>query len=256
MQSPTDALDQGPAPCLLGSQSARSLNAKVPGAMPGSPTPLHCDRTSLSHVRNTPKYSMSGRQKDSRTMETPGPGAYSTSVLDAAPGKEKHSPRGYGFGTNPRTATAPSPDRPKTAPGPGQYTPSNPRISPAMKQGTFSTSGRKGDKAPPAVNPGPGAYSHSGRIGADGPKFSMPNRLSSQRGLMTPGPGAYQSGADEKDSRRMQSPRHGFGTSSRSVSPPRHTPGPGAYNSDHLMKKGPQYSMRVRRESRGKTDVA
>merc|ERR1719191_1278698 len=117
--------------------------------------------TTLSNVKKNPKWSLQGKAKETRPSTTPGPGAYSASTPAFS-----SSPK-FGFGTSPR-------DKMNTSanPGPGQYTPHDPRN--VSIQAGFGTSMRK--NAPSVTVPGPGAYSLSSYIGAESPKYSTMGR--------------------------------------------------------------------------------
>lgn len=209
--------------------------------------------TNLSQVRSAPKWSFKGKAAVARKLETPGPGAYTTTGVE----KVKSSVgNGFGFGSSPR-----DPMRPSTAPGPGQYSPS-PRLSNATKQGAgFGTAVRQTKKGH-ATSPGPGAYAHSARIGADGPKFTVNARREGFRAPDTPGPGTYQATDDalattsKTSSRAVTAPKWGFGTSPREARVQSTTPGPAAYVAEvKHAKSAPKYSISARRESGRSTET-
>jgi len=192
--------------------------------------------TTLSTNKGSPKYSFKGKGAEGRKPDTPGPGAYA-SVYSESTTKYNKSPQ-YGFGGASRDGNRASP-----APGPGQYSPSDP--STVSTQYGFGTSSRKGG-ASRGDQPGPGAYNVGAQVGAEGPKYSASPRRDWVPDAVTPGPGTYQP-PDPSAAGDKSSPKWGFGTSGREARarPTAANPGPGAYTSESKLA-GPQYSMRGR----------
>jgi len=190
--------------------------------------------TSLSSVKTSPKWTFRGKPGSFRTVETPGPGAYGS--LSPSKARFVGNPS-YGFGTSPREG-----NRPQTAPGPGQYSPADPRAV-SSKYG-FGTSGRQKQGRP--SNPGPGAYTHNAPMGSEGPKYSAAPRREGKRVPDVPGPGAYQS--TEATISALQQPKYGFGTSPREVRSAPCTPGPGAYAAGDALS-GPKYTISTRKDN-------
>lgn len=187
--------------------------------------------TNLSNVKKQPKWSLQGKAKEHRPSTTPGPGAYSSST-PAFPSSPK-----FGFGTSPRDKMNAS-----AVPGPGQYTPHDPRN--VSSQAGFGTSARK--NAPLVTVPGPGAYSLNSSMGADTPKYSAAPRRSDRAGAGTPGPGAYQP-SDKFSAEVRADPKWGFGTCPRDNPKNSQAPGPGTYSS-LSNSSGPAYSMAARQQ--------
>lgn len=94
--------------------------------------------------------------------------------------------------------------------------------------------------------PGPGTYSGDSNVHkyAAVPKFGFGNASRDNLGnTPAPGPGAYS--PLEAHSLRPNSPRHGFGSSTRAQSSGKEgTPGPGAYtDKERLGKEASNYTM-------------
>mmetsp|Transcript_45950 Transcript_45950/g.82867 ORF Transcript_45950/g.82867 Transcript_45950/m.82867 type:complete len:245 (-) Transcript_45950:260-994(-) len=211
----------------------------------------------LSGVRSSPKWSFKGKPNTDRRVLTPGPGEYSTTSMDSM--KFSTSAK-FGFGSSPRDLV-----RPATAPGPGEYQPTNPRFKNSSQYG-FGKAERQGSKPQPQATPGPGAYQHQSKVGADGPKYAMSIRRAGNRAPDVPGPGAYHppprgTASDTSQSGMLPhapvSPKWRFGTSPREGSMLNLTPGPGAYDTrpTGVLKSGPQFSMRVKHENRRLNDT-
>jgi len=194
--------------------------------------------TALSTCKTAPKWSFSGRKDLDRSMQTPGPGAYTSVAPDAS--KYTKASRVV-FGTSQRETI-----RTTTVPGPGQYAPGD-HLASSPRFG-FGTAKRQG-MARMNGNPGPGAYQPAGVLGTEGAKYSVTGRREEKdRTIQTPGPGTYQ----PKDDGRAgveKPPTWSFGTSPRAGIAGGHhmTPGPGAYEPKSQMGKGPAFSIKARR---------
>lgn len=212
--------------------------------------------TRFSGVKTSPKWSFRGKPNNDIHKETPGPGQYANP--DSQNVKHASSSR-YGFGTSPRNLI-----RPQTAPGPGEYSPSDPRQRRSGGYG-FGTSVRAGMKHQSETTPGPGSYAHADRLGVEGPKYSQSSKRSGHKSPEVPGPGAYhQAAAPVADlnasallPQAQRSPKWGFGTSPRQGYIAGGTPGPGAYEHKPEVAKssGPKYSMKGRTDARRTTET-
>lgn len=196
--------------------------------------------TSMSNVRNSPKWSMRARPTDKdQRGKSPGPGAYGLPVTEMT--KYSRSPKAQ-FGTSDRESMG----KAGSAPGPGQYAPKD-AMACTPKYG-FGTSLRSG-AANRSSTPGPGTYDVRGTMQQTSSTFSA--RYGEGKRAQTPGPGAYAPKHDVFD----MSPKFGFGTAQRpGLSTTSKGPGPGTYQ--HLSTLGgnvicgnaPKYSMKPRRE--------
>eukprot|EP00931_Biecheleriopsis_adriatica_P097771 TRINITY_DN7160_c0_g1_i2.p1 TRINITY_DN7160_c0_g1~~TRINITY_DN7160_c0_g1_i2.p1 ORF type:complete len:237 (-),score=28.23 TRINITY_DN7160_c0_g1_i2:90-800(-) len=209
----------------------------------------------LSGVRTTPKWSFRGKQNSDLRNETPGPGQYTVPETEQV--KFATSSR-YGFGTSPRDLI-----RPASAPGPGEYNPAHPRLA-AGQQFGFGTSVRQSVKHTSQSTPGPGSYTQSGRMGAEGPKYTATSKRAGYKAADVPGPGTYHSApppvADLNASAQLPSakraPKWGFGTSPREAVISNQVPGPGSYDSrGDMAQRGPKYSIRSKTEPRRNNDT-
>lgn len=177
--------------------------------------------TSSPRIGEGPKFSAGARREPALSKDTPGPGAYTDvghgSIKDAAPK--------FRFGSSGRHQVKNS-----SSPGPAQYTPSDP--SQTSREYGFGTSGRK-EANGPKIEPGPGSYNHTPRLGNDGPKFSAGGRRNSPRSSApsSPGPGAY-AGAETDAMKYNATPKFGFGGSPRDTVRDSAIPGPGQYSTN------------------------
>jgi len=195
--------------------------------------------TNLSNISSAPKWSFKGKSPHSARSATPGPGSYSS----AGPDQHKYtkSPQ-FGFGSQPRDGS-----RPRSAPGPGQYTPSDNDRTSSAKYGFGSATRRAGPWR--ADQPGPGAYNTSVRVGVEGPKYSAGGRREGGSRPMTPGPGSYHPPTEGMVNQERAAPKWAFGTSPREGGSRGAIPGPGAYNAADALGAGPKYSFRAQLES-------
>jgi len=199
--------------------------------------PGHPLITGLSHVKTSPKWSFSGRQKGFADKNGPGPGSYTTAAPDST-SKSKRAP-GFAFGSASREII----DK-QRVPGPGSY---GHRAYMGSEGTYFSCTPRRGKGVGPAEQPGPGAHNLPGLCGTSGPKFTATPRRGELSKPTVPGPGAY----NHEDNVLCQGQeKWSFGTSTRpTIDSSNKTPGPGTYNhKEHVGSHGQQYSMSARRE--------
>lgn len=196
--------------------------------------------TSLSTVKTSPKWSFKGKSDYDRIQKTPGPGAYAATTE----GYKFNAPSRVVFGTSHRES-----GRAGASPGPGQYSPDmGNTVRPRSPTFGFGSSRRAGPGGKIST-PGPGAYEHKSRMGAEGAKYSVSARRGENRANVTPGPGAYHP-SDTNLSQLEGTAKWSFGTSNRESANNRVTPGPGAYEPATKLGRGPSYSMKPRRENR------
>jgi len=205
--------------------------------------------TTLSSIKNTPRWSMRGRCDDTtsgkKSAASPGPGAYGVPVTE----KTKYSrPPSAMFGTSNRD---PGQSRQSSLPGPGTYMPKE--IGNETPKIGFGTSNR-GSESARSRTPGPGTYDVRGNMAGVTVSFSARHREGNARSN-TPGPGAY--GAPKFD-RFEATPKFGFGTATRpGLGGNATTPGPGSYaqlgsiGQNALMPTSPSYTMKPRRDPVG-----
>jgi len=190
----------------------------------------------LSHIRRSPKWSMTGRNQVAEQRGAgPGPGSYSNQPLEST-SRYLQSPR-FAFGISTRDAG----NEKYRVPGPGAY------AAPDGRDGkAWSLTPRRGSRLKNLDLPGPGSHDVKNTLG-DGPKYSASPRRMDHKNLLGPGPGEYD-GSDTAVAGKQ--PRWGFGTAQRpetANSSHAGTPGPGAYLMASAVGAGPKYSMQSRR---------
>jgi hypothetical protein len=176
-----------------------------------------------------PKFSAGTRRDIPNGTPSPGPAAYE--LVEHHATSKARTPQ-HSFGRKPRQG-----GRTSTSPGPGAYEDIHGNVKERPKDYSFGASaGRK--ELSTGMQPGPGTYDHSPRIGAEGPKYSAgikPARPVSHRSMAAvPGPGAYD--GDANTHKYAASQKFGFGTLTRDRSSEIHAPGPGTY--DHTAVDG------------------
>jgi len=193
-----------------------------------------------SNVQSSPKWSMRGKAANTNKSNTPGPGSYAPDDSSGYSHKYRRPPACQ-FGAASRDGI-----RPQSAPGPGQYNPSNPE-----KQGRggygFGTSDRVGIRNRHEM-PGPASYQIPSKMGSEGPKYSNSGKRSGLNQYCTPGPGSYEPN-ESMDSTVKTSANWGFGTSPRDGRPTPSSPGPGSYSKKSHMAAGPAFTMKGRNEA-------
>jgi hypothetical protein len=135
------------------------------------------------------------------------------------------------------------------APGPGNYQTSLIDKKDAPKYG-FGSSERGNGKDLNGTFPGPGQYKLRDITGNDGPGASMHQKLKNMKGMLTPGPGHYESSLKNRNA----APAYGQGTQKRTnsqaytISPP-----PNAYqvNTGYTSKNAAKWGFGS--EKRGNT---
>lgn len=178
------------------------------------------------HVTSAPAWSFRVKPEEKNNFLTPGPGNYNPSLS-----KYENSPN-YKIGTSSRDANIIS-----STPGPGTYESKSTILGkPAPKIG----SSQRLPLSETIETPGPGAYQIFDP--AEGPKFSMQGRKDPGTFSLNPGPGHYNQGLNDVNS-KDRAPTYRIGSGSRTERPSSAiVPGPGAYNADK-KHSGPSWGF-------------
>eukprot|EP00397_Hematodinium_sp_SG-2012_P025592 GEMP01026749.1.p1 GENE.GEMP01026749.1~~GEMP01026749.1.p1 ORF type:complete len:438 (+),score=64.48 GEMP01026749.1:190-1503(+) len=190
--------------------------------------------TNLSHCKRAPKWTLQGRQDNSRARqlnaELPGPGHYyhRDDLIQSGYNKMESN-----FGCALRDH-----EPADKVPGPADYEPQKPKSCPSYT----CTPRRELRSAREKDAPGPGAHNLPGLIG-NGPKcgFTKEGRQENAGGL-SPGPGSYEV---QKD--MANGPQWRLGTAQRNMRHESGTPGPGTYTCSSSLG-GPKFSAAPRRD--------
>lgn len=201
--------------------------------------------TGLSHIRNSSKWSMTGRPKDmpGQKLKTPAPAHYGFISTEVTSKFAKVN--AFGFGSSTRCGKDPG-----FGPGPGTYTQ---RKFTGAEGPSCSFVGRpKNAAAKPG--PGPGAHNLPDLTMTSGPAYSGTAKPRDPKKPPVPAPGAYDQEGPDKLISKCQ-PRIVMGTSNRpplSTGPKVPYPGPGAYShSTPFGHESNKYSMTSRRDMPG-----
>lgn len=214
------------------SLGATAKQRQLVGTTPGPATYSLPNRTG----RDSPSFSLAGRQHDGVKFDQPGPGAYSPKVDFTRPSLGAATLHGRTNLPQLGAMGQVGPVKGSSDPGPGAYRPEDERAF--GKTGRMSSLAGRTPMMPLESSPGPGAYEVTGsrlpdRAGS--PSFSFAGRTQvAPAGTASPGPGAYMVSAEAcaKAAGRSASPSFSLGgrLPDSSLRGAKDAVGPGRYN--------------------------
>lgn len=189
---------------------------------------------SQSTYKSAPKYSIGTGTEIVKKKNVPGPGHYSQTDADKDKFKRSASWAISSAGREGGKWFQP--------PGPGAYTPGDPRDAPKWVIG----SEKRLHELPKPKVPGPGTYEN--RPNNDQHHFSICHKPDAPTPHKTPGPTEYKPN-HEHNSLIRSAPRIGFGSATRGELVSSKTPGPGSYEAlsgltgNYVMRTPAKYSI-------------